>query len=89
MKGSVSVKRAFICSSCGNEWSQVADKYGLCDGYGNPPCPKCGTNGSDPNDYGDFVCPYCEHKWRNYGNGGLVFGCWPNCPKCGTMANEA
>ena len=83
------MKRDFICSCCGNNWSQKADKDGLCDGYGLPPCPICGTSGSDPNDYGDFVCPYCSHKWRNYGNGGLVLGCWPNCPKCGTIANEA
>jgi hypothetical protein len=42
----------------------------------------------DPKDFGDdyrdFVCPYCGHEWRNYGNGGLVFGMWPNCPKCHT-----
>lgn len=83
------MERNFICSSCRNNWSQEADEDGLCDGYGLPPCPICGTPGSDPNDYGDFVCPYCRHEWRNYGNGGLVLGCWPNCPKCGTMANEA
>ena len=79
----------FICVTCGNNWSQKADKDGLFDGYGNPPCPICGSTGRDPNDYGDFVCPYCGHAWRNYGNGGLVLGCWPNCPNCGTMANEA
>lgn len=43
----------------------------------------------DPSDYGDFSCPYCGHEWRNYGNGGLVLGMWPNCPKCGTPADPA
>ena len=66
-----------------------ADGDGLFDGYGSPPCPICGDNGRDPNDYSDFVCPYCDHKWRSYGNGGLILGCWPNCPKCGTQADEA
>lgn len=63
-----------------------ADVDGLFDGYGNPPCPVCGTNGRDASDYADFVCPYCKHEWRNYGNGGLVLGTWPNCPQCGTQA---
>ena len=81
--------RSFICSACGNEWSREADADGLVDGYGLPPCPECGNSGSDPNDYGDFTCPYCGHSWRNYGNGGLVLGCWPNCPKCGTVAEGA
>jgi DNA-directed RNA polymerase subunit RPC12/RpoP len=80
---------AFICPTCKNEWSMEADKDGLFDGYGNPPCPICGDNGRDPSDYGDFICPYCGHKWRNYGNGGLVLGMWPNCPKCGTQASPA
>ncbi len=80
---------AFICPSCGNEWSMQADKDGLFDGYGNPPCPICEDNGRDPSDYGDFVCPYCKHEWRNYGNGGLVLGMWPNCPKCRTVASAA
>ncbi len=64
------------------------DAYGLFDGYGNPPCPECGTNGCDPSDYGDFACPF-GHKWRSYGNGGLVHGgMWPNCPECGTLAES-
>ena len=83
------MNRDFICSSCGNEWSQKADNDGLCDGYGLPSCPICGTSGSETNDYRDFVCPQCKHEWRNYGNGGLAFGCWPNCPNCGTTANKA
>ena len=80
---------AFICPSCKNEWSMEADEDGLFDGYGNPPCPNCGDNGRDPSDYGDFVCTYCDHEWRNYGNGGLVYGTWPNCPKCKTPASPA
>jgi hypothetical protein len=32
--------------------------------------------------YRDYFCPYCDHRWRVEGNGGLVLGCWPNCPKC-------
>jgi hypothetical protein len=36
----------------------------------------------------DFICPYCGYEWHKYVNGGLVFGCWPNCPKCGTTAEE-
>lgn len=87
-KVSSKMKKDFICSYCGNNWSQSADRNGLFDGYGNPPCPTCGTPGSDPNDYGDFFCRKCGYEWRNYGNGGLVLGCWPNCPKCGTMADE-
>ena len=68
-----------------------ADEDGLFDGYGLPPCPLCGEPGYDPNDYGDFIClnPSCEHEWRNYGNGGLVFGCVPNCPECGSPATQA
>jgi hypothetical protein len=83
------VSRDFICPYCGNQWSMEEDADGLFDGYGIPPCPSCGTTGADPNDYGDFVCPYCDHQWRNYGNGGLVLGMWPNCPKCGTPADSA
>jgi uncharacterized Zn ribbon protein len=83
------VSTAFICPTCETEWAMEADDDGLFDGYGNPPCPQCGGNGCDPNDYGDFVCPYCHHEWRKYGNGGLVLGMWPNCPRCGTMADEA
>ena len=40
------------------------------------------------NTYNDYICPYCKFEWRIEGNGGLVLGCWPNCPKCGTMADE-
>jgi hypothetical protein len=83
------MKNDFYCTFCGNAWSQEADEDGWYDGIVSPLCPKCGMPGSDANDYGDFVCPYCGYKWRNYGNGGLVLGCWPNCPKCGTMADEA
>lgn len=35
--------------------------------------------------YADWICPYCNYEWREEGNGGLVLGCVPNCPKCGTM----
>jgi hypothetical protein len=83
------MKREFVCSNCKNTWSQKADKDGFYDGYCSPPCSICGTHGSDPNDYGDFICPNCRYEWRKYGNGGLILGCWPNCPKCGTMADEA
>jgi uncharacterized Zn ribbon protein len=83
------VIRDFICPSCKNEWSMKADKDGLCDGYGLPPCPNCGTNGADPHDFGDFICRTCRHEFRNYGNGGLVLGMWPNCPKCGGMTDRA
>jgi hypothetical protein len=83
------MNRDFACPSCGNTWGAKSDEDGLYDGYTNAPCPICGTPGTNPNDYGDFVCPYCNYNWRKYGNGGLVFGCWPTCPKCGTMADEA
>jgi hypothetical protein len=83
------VSSDFICPYCANEWSMEADSDGLFDGYGNPLCPECATNGSNPSDYGDFRCPHCRHEWRNYGNGGLVLGTWPNCPKCGTQADSA
>jgi hypothetical protein len=66
-----------------------ADQDGLFNGYGRPPCPECGENGNDPSDYGDFSCPLCFHKWRNFGNGGLILGMWPNCPKCGMTADSA
>lgn len=79
----------FICPRCENTWTMKKDKNGLYDGYGNPPCPECGTNGCDPNDYKDYRCPYCGKEWRQYGDGGLVMGCWPNCPRCGTLADEA
>lgn len=79
----------FACPSCGNEWSMEPDDDGLFNGYGCPPCPVCGGEGAYADDYADYECPYCHYEWRVYGNGGLVFGCWPNCPKCGTSANEA
>jgi hypothetical protein len=78
----------FICPSCENTWSMEADADGLFDGYGNPPCRRCGTNGSDPSDYGDFSFPNCHHQWRNYGDGGLVLGMWPDCPRCGATADQ-
>lgn len=83
------MERDFICPACDNEWTMKADKDGLFDGYGLPPCPHCGAQGADPTDYVDFSCLYCSHTWRNYGNGGLKFGMWPNCPQCGTSANQA
>ncbi len=73
----------FICTNCEHQWTAKPDRDGLFDGYGSPRCPICGEGGCDPSDYGDFECPYCGHKWRKYGNGGLVFGCIPKCPKCG------
>ena len=77
------MEKDFICPKCGNTWSMKKDKDGLFDGYGLPPCPRCGENGCDPNDYYDYTCEFCKHKWRQYGNGGLVFGCIPKCPECG------
>lgn len=65
------------------------DKDGLFDGYGNPPCPECGTNGCDPSDYGDFVCDSHGHEFRRYGNGGLVLGMIPRCPTCGGTSTPA
>lgn len=78
------MKQSFICPKCFSEWSMTADKDGLFNGYVNPPCPKCGENGCDPNDYKDYTCSYCDHTWRQYGNGGLVRGRVPICPKCHT-----
>jgi len=72
----------FICPECDNRWSMTPDKDGLFNGYGNPPCPSCGTNGADPNDFGDWKCGLCDHTWRSYGNGGLMGGGVPFCPKC-------
>ena len=77
------MKKDFICPKCGNTWSMKEDKDGLFKGYGAPPCPKCGENGCAPNDYFDYTCSDCGYKWRQYGNGGLAFGCVPRCPKCG------
>ncbi|MEU0265668.1 hypothetical protein [Nocardioides sp. NPDC006303] len=79
----------FVCTFLANTWSMKADKDGLFDSYRNPPCPECGTNGADPNDYGDWKCPDCNHEWRKYGNGGLVLGMWPNCPKSATTPEQA
>lgn len=80
----------FVCprADCGHLWSMDADEYGLFDGYGNPPCPICGTNGSDPSDYGEWVC-LSGHSWRVYGNGGLVLGTVPRCPEHGTLPVNA
>lgn len=72
----------FICRGCGHTWSMTEDADGLFNGYGVPPCPLCGDAGCDPNDYADYTCEYCGHKWRQYGNGGLVLGCIPKCPHC-------
>jgi hypothetical protein len=38
----------------------------------------------DTGDFADYHCRYCGHEWRVIGNGGLVFGCYPDCPECGT-----
>lgn len=76
------MKQDFICKGCGHNWSLSSDKDGLFNGYGVPPCPICGDAGCDPNDYKDYDCDYCGHHWRQYGNGGLVLGCVPLCPKC-------
>ncbi len=72
----------FVCprDDCGNTWRMQADRHGLFDGYGNPPCPLCGTNGVDASDYGDWDCPQ-GHTFRVYGNGGLKFGMVPRCPE--------
>ena len=82
------MEQDFVCPTCGNLWSQAADRYGLFGGYGIPPCPVCGDSGHNADDYGDFTCSHCDHSWRNYGNGGLVLGRWPSCPKCGTLAED-
>lgn len=66
-------------SDCGNEWTMEADSDGLYDGFGNPPCPRCGTGGVDASAFRDWVCPE-GHTWRVYGNGGLVQGMVPKCP---------
>lgn len=79
----------FICDSCGYTWAQEEDDDGFYNGYSLPLCPVCGGFSCDADDYEDFACPYCGYRWRNYGNGGLVHGCWPNCPKCGTSADKA
>lgn len=64
---------------CGHTWSMKPDRFGLFDGYGNPPCPLCGTSAVDPSDFGDWECPH-GHTWRTYGNGGLTLGMVPRCP---------
>jgi hypothetical protein len=80
----------FVCprADCGNTWTMEADEDGLFDGYGNPPCPVCGTNGSEANDYGDWECVQ-GHVWRTYGNGGLVMGTVPRCPECDGLPTNA
>lgn len=77
----------FICPECEHRWTMEEDENGLYDGYGNPPCPLCATNGCDPNDYGDFLCPR-GHTWRSYGNGGLVLGTVPRCPQHGLLPDH-
>ena len=72
----------FVCVRCGNRWSMKPDKDGLFNGYGCPPCPKCGDSGVDENDYGEFQCLECGNIFRKYGNGGLTFGYLPKCPIC-------
>ena len=81
-EGGIDVKKDFICRGCGHTWTMTEDKDGLFNGYGVPPCPICGDSGCDPSDYADYTCEYCGHKWRQYGNGGLVLGCIPRCPHC-------
>lgn len=80
----------FVCprSDCGNKWSMKSDKHGLFDGYGLPPCPVCGTNGSEASDYRDWECP-SRHGWRVYDNGGLVLGMVPRCPQCDALPAHA
>ena len=80
--GGSGVEKAFICRGCGYTWTMIEDEDGFFNGYGVPPCPICGDSGCDPNDYADYTCEYCGHQWRQYGNGGLVLGCIPRCPKC-------
>lgn len=77
----------FLCPSkwCGHAWSMEADSDGLYDGYGIPPCPKCGHPSVDADDYGDFRCPE-GHTFRRYGNGGLTFGMVPECEEHGLQA---
>lgn len=77
------MRKDFVCPSCGHLWSMESDKDGLFNGYGNPPCPICGVNGRSPKDFKDYTCNYCGHHWRVYGNGGLILGRVPRCPKCG------
>ena len=74
--------KEFICTECGHVWSMAEDEDGLFNGYGLPPCPVCGGFSSASDDYADYTCEYCGHHWRQYGNGGLVLGCIPRCPKC-------
>ncbi len=72
----------FACAECGNIWVATPDKDGLYNGRGVPACPECGKLGYHSNNYADYTCQYCGHEWRQYGNGGLVLGCTPRCPKC-------
>jgi hypothetical protein len=69
----------FVCPN-GHKFGARRDKDRLIDGYGNPPCPECGENADEANDYGDWECPE-GHTWRTYGNGGLVHGMVPRCPE--------
>jgi len=76
------MERDFICANCGHTWSANEDEDGLFNGRGMPMCPICFEPGYNPDDYFDYTCEYCGHKWRQYGNGGLVLGCIPRCPEC-------
>jgi hypothetical protein len=80
----------FVCPrmDCGHEWSMEADAGDLFDGYGNPPCPKCGTNAAEASDFADWQCPQ-GHSWRTYGNGGLLLGMVPRCVECNALPVDA
>lgn len=77
----------FVCPN-GHAWSREPDQGGLYDGFGNPPCPECGENGSSADDFGDFKCPE-GHTFRKYGNGGLTLRMVPLCPEHGLQADFA
>ena len=76
------MKKNFYCPNCDITWTAQSDKDGFYNGRGRAVCPVCGECGFNPSDYADYTCKYCGHKWRQYGNGGLVLGCTPRCPKC-------
>ena len=50
--------------------------------------PDDGDDSCNDDSYAEYVCDYCDYAWRVEGNGGLVLGCVPNCPKCGTLPLE-
>ena len=74
--------KEFYCPTCDHTYTSEPDEYGLFNGRGMAVCPICGECGYNPSDYHDWTCNICGHKWRKYGNGGLVFGCVPRCPNC-------